>query len=136
MAYHTALLPQRLRTAPPWGSGPVPSTGLPPSFGSLRPSTGGGLLPSPPGGAGGHPGGARVLTERRAALRGVARLFGAPESLGVPQGTALVQPHGFNLQSAEFDPAALKRPRLPTTGPSTAHGRPGGLLASTPGGAA
>mmetsp|Transcript_28003 Transcript_28003/g.65377 ORF Transcript_28003/g.65377 Transcript_28003/m.65377 type:complete len:112 (-) Transcript_28003:129-464(-) len=50
-------------------------------------------------------------TERRKALQGVAKLFGAPETLGVPRGTALISPHGFDIHSAKFDPAALKRPR-------------------------
>eukprot|EP00928_Gymnodinium_smaydae_P056799 TRINITY_DN4011_c1_g2_i2.p1 TRINITY_DN4011_c1_g2~~TRINITY_DN4011_c1_g2_i2.p1 ORF type:complete len:1447 (-),score=257.41 TRINITY_DN4011_c1_g2_i2:82-4422(-) len=54
------------------------------------------------------------VAERRSALVSIARLFRAPESVGVPRHTMLVRPSGFDLQTAEFDPAkALKRPRAP-----------------------
>jgi len=70
----------------------------------------------PPGSGQMYPQGMKLQTmatedpgaERRAALQSIAQLFGQPQSFGLnPQ--ELLFPHGFNLQLADFDPAALKR---------------------------
>lgn len=47
--------------------------------------------------------------ERRSALQSVARLLQAPEHFGLSTGTAMQALHGFDLQAAEFNPAALAR---------------------------
>merc|ERR1740129_2242247 len=56
---------------------------------------------------------ATFTAERRAALGSIAALFAHPESYGVAVGTRLLQMPGFNLQSAEFEASALKRPKGP-----------------------
>jgi len=62
---------------------------------------------------GGHRTGEDAAAERRAALTNIARLLEHPESFGISTGVKLLRPFGFNLQVAEFDEAALKRPRPP-----------------------
>merc|ERR1711972_464594 len=49
--------------------------------------------------------------ERRAALLSVARLFQAPETIGLTGVNGLLPLTGFDLQKAEFHVTALQRPR-------------------------
>lgn len=66
---------------------------------------------TPPAG-GGLPGGQNLDQERRAALQAIARLLTDPMGLlGVPldASQALLPLFGFDVQAAEFHPAALKR---------------------------
>eukprot|EP00429_Kryptoperidinium_foliaceum_P065190 CAMPEP_0176050272 /NCGR_PEP_ID=MMETSP0120_2-20121206/24986_1 /TAXON_ID=160619 /ORGANISM="Kryptoperidinium foliaceum, Strain CCMP 1326" /LENGTH=736 /DNA_ID=CAMNT_0017383705 /DNA_START=79 /DNA_END=2286 /DNA_ORIENTATION=- len=50
-----------------------------------------------------------VDAERRAALLSLAKLFHAPASMGVPSGTMVLPPFGFDSSAAEFHPAALMK---------------------------
>merc|ERR1719362_1944115 len=51
----------------------------------------------------------------RISLQAIAQLYRAPETMGVhlPPGTSLIRPTGFDLETAEFLPTALKRPKAP-----------------------
>merc|ERR1719401_1923228 len=55
------------------------------------------------------PQGANRVAERTAALQSIAQILGSPQNFGIYQ--QLLPPHGFNLQVAEFEPTALKRPK-------------------------
>eukprot|EP00931_Biecheleriopsis_adriatica_P083259 TRINITY_DN56834_c0_g1_i1.p1 TRINITY_DN56834_c0_g1~~TRINITY_DN56834_c0_g1_i1.p1 ORF type:complete len:130 (+),score=28.37 TRINITY_DN56834_c0_g1_i1:18-407(+) len=78
------------------------------------------------------------MLERRAALTRVAELFNTPESLGFSRSTTLQPLFGFNTQSAQIDPAALKRMRegaADGTGRfASAPGRPSGRTGDSFGG--
>eukprot|EP00445_Apocalathium_hangoei_P020059 CAMPEP_0203900674 /NCGR_PEP_ID=MMETSP0359-20131031/42922_1 /ASSEMBLY_ACC=CAM_ASM_000338 /TAXON_ID=268821 /ORGANISM="Scrippsiella Hangoei, Strain SHTV-5" /LENGTH=485 /DNA_ID=CAMNT_0050824187 /DNA_START=60 /DNA_END=1514 /DNA_ORIENTATION=+ len=77
------------------GLGQAPSVPSSPKYG---------LFPAPP-----LPPPQAADPERRAALQSVARLLGAPHSMGVPEGTVMVPLFGFDVGSAEFHPAALMK---------------------------
>eukprot|EP00929_Paragymnodinium_shiwhaense_P029772 TRINITY_DN1699_c2_g1_i1.p1 TRINITY_DN1699_c2_g1~~TRINITY_DN1699_c2_g1_i1.p1 ORF type:complete len:1769 (+),score=371.27 TRINITY_DN1699_c2_g1_i1:190-5496(+) len=69
--------------------------------------------------------------ERRAALLAVARLFKAPETVGLPRSLKLIKPTGFDVQTAEFDPKVALVRRLQPGDPGYKPPRPKALHAAT-----
>lgn len=65
--------------------------------------------------------------ERRAALQSVASLLGNPQSF-VPQGAHLLPLFGFDLQSAVFQPTALRKSKEPKSGKGLERGSAAGQV--------